>query len=249
MAFNKRKNLLSRLKKGLPIYGEKESGKFGRLSKKEVGKLLVETGVFDVKDLKRIPKYAWESLKEYTNDAFTKVRDRLSRIGIMRDIEVPVPTSDPRDNFENLMYYENLNSEASLEEEREQAVREGDDAAIDDDKWTILRRLAKVDPTLNINRSYASDTLHEMERMISQGKRDKNGNPTGEKFTKDELYDEMVKRLEEIKTNAKEREDTLTSFFELDLGFHGEEKTRARIRAAEKRAAKERAKMEMEMEE
>ena len=246
MTFNKRKNLLSRLKKGLPIYGEKENEKFGRLNKREVGKLLVEVGVFDVKDLKRIPKYAWEALMEYTKDSFKKVRDRLSRIGTMRDIEVPVPTSDPRDNFENLMYYENLNSEASLEEEREQAAREGDEAAIDDDKWTVLRRLAKEDPTLNINRSYASDTLHEMERMIVQGKRDKNGNPTGEKFTKDELYDEMVTRLKEIKAGAKEREDTLTSFFELDPGFHGEEKTKARIRAAEKRAAKERARMEIE---
>ena len=84
-----------------------------------------------------------------------------------------------------------------------------------------------------------------MERMIVQGKRDKNGNPTGERFTKDELYDEMVKRLKEIKAGAKEREDTLTSFFELDPGFHGEEKTKARIRAAEKRAAKERARMQI----
>ena len=242
MKFSKRKNLISRLKKGLPIYGEKDNKTFGRLNKKEVGKLLVKEGVFDVRDLKKIPRYAWEALKEYTREEYKKVREKLSKTSTMKDIEVPVPTSDPRDNFENLMYYENLNSEASLEEEREQAAREGDNAAIDDDKWTILRRLAKIDPTLNINRSYASDTLHVMERMIVQGKRDINGNPTGEYFTKDELYDEMVKRLEEIKANAKEREDTLTSFFQLDPGFHGEEKTKARIRAAEKRAAKEREK-------
>lgn len=234
MALNKRKNLLSRLKKGLPIYGEKENEKFGRLNKKEAGKLLVEEGVFDVKDIKRIPKYAWEALKEYTKEQYKKVKEKLSKTSTMKDIEVPVPTSDPRDNFENLMYYENLNSEATLEQEREQAAREGDEAAIDDDKWIILRRLAKEDPTLNINRSYASDTLHEMEKMIVKGK-----------YTKDEIYNQMLDRLKEIKAGAKEREDTLTSFFELDPGFHGEEKTKARIRAAEKRAAKERARMQI----
>lgn len=231
---SKRKNLLSRLKKGLLIYGEKENGKFGRLNKKEVGKLLVEEGVFDVKDIKRIPKYAWDALREYTKDQYKKVKEKLSKTSSMKDIEVPVPTSDPRDNFENLMYYENLNSEATLEQEREQAAREGDEAAIDDDKWTILRRLAKEDPTLNINRSYASDTLHEMEKMIVKGK-----------YTKDEIYNQMLGRLKEIKAGAKEREDTLTSFF--DPGFHGEEKTKARIRAAERRAAKERARMQMQI--
>ena len=236
MAQSKRKNLLSRLKKGLPIYGEKENEKFGRLNKKEVGKLLVEEGVFDVKDIKRIPKYAWDALREYTKDQYKKVKEKLLKTSTMKDIEVPVPTSDPRDNFENLMYYENLNSEATLEQEREQAAREGDEAAIDDDKWTILRRLAKEDPTLNINRSYASDTLHEMEKMIVKGK-----------YTKDEIYNQMLGRLKEIKAGAKEREDTLTSFFELDPGFHGEEKTKARIRAAERRAAKERARMQMQI--
>ena len=38
----------------------------------------------------------------------------------------------------------------------------------EDDKWTILRRLAQVDPMLNIDRSYASQVLHDIERMIEQ---------------------------------------------------------------------------------
>lgn len=40
----------------------------------------------------------------------------------------------------------------------------------DDDKWTILRRLAIYDPRLNIDRSYASDVLREIEDIIEQAK-------------------------------------------------------------------------------
>ena len=36
----------------------------------------------------------------------------------------------------------------------------------ENDKWTILRRLATQDPRLNIDRAYASETLREIEDMI-----------------------------------------------------------------------------------
>lgn len=227
MVFNKRKNILSRIKKGLPIYGEKENGTFGRLSKKEVGKLLIKEGVFDLQDIKRMPNYAKEALKEHVKDVYKATKKRVANIPSMQSFEIPVPTGSSRDDFESLMYYENINQEAEIEEERIKEAVDGKEIAEDDDKWTLIRRLSKIDNDLNINRSYASDTLHELERMIAQGLR------------KDDIYDAMVKRLEDIKTENKKREDTLTSFFQLDQGFHGEEKTKARLRAEEKRYAKE----------
>lgn len=36
----------------------------------------------------------------------------------------------------------------------------------ENDKWTILRRLATQDPRINIDRAYASETLREIEDMI-----------------------------------------------------------------------------------
>lgn len=226
--FNIRKNLLSRLKKGLPIYGEKENKTFGRLNKKEVAKLLLKEGVFDLQDIKHIPAYAKDALKEYTKDVYKATKKRVAGIPSMQSFEVPLPTGLARDDFESLMYYENINQEAEIEEERmKEAVSGDNEIAKDEDKWTLIRRLAKIDNDLNINRSYASDTLHELERMIAQGKR------------KEDIYEAMAKRLEDIKTENKKREDTLTSFFQLDQGFHGEEKTKARLRAEEKRHAKE----------
>jgi hypothetical protein len=38
----------------------------------------------------------------------------------------------------------------------------------ENDKWTILRRLATQDPRLNIDRAYASETLREIEDMIEE---------------------------------------------------------------------------------
>lgn len=42
------------------------------------------------------------------------------------------------------------------------------EALSENDKWTILRRLATQDPRLNIDRAYASETLREIEDMIEE---------------------------------------------------------------------------------
>lgn len=39
-----------------------------------------------------------------------------------------------------------------------------------EDKWRLLRKLAEIDPRLNIDRAWASETLREIERYIEQGK-------------------------------------------------------------------------------
>lgn len=39
-----------------------------------------------------------------------------------------------------------------------------------DDKWTILRRLAAINPRLNVDRAYASRTLKDIENAIESGR-------------------------------------------------------------------------------
>ena len=94
----------------------------------------------------------------------------------------------------------------------------------EEDKWTILRRLATQDPRLNIDRAYASETLREIEDMIE-------ANPYS---SISEITDAWLKvHKERIENNKKWNENPkpFSSYqnFEdeavtANKGFHGVEK-------------------------
>lgn len=111
---------------------------------------------------------------------------------------------DPFDAFEKLMAQKEFLNWKSIEREVDRNAEENKElkALIDDDKWTILRRLAAVDPRLNIDRAYASDTLREIEDMIEQGKY---GNI-------DDVTDELMIRYMEIGHFNETWDDELHSF-------------------------------------
>lgn len=61
----------------------------------------------------------------------------------------------------------------------------------DDDKWTILRRLALYDSRLNIDRSYASEVLKEIEDIIVQANEKENWYSG---MTYEQVADELLKQ-------------------------------------------------------
>lgn len=109
--------------------------------------------------------------------------------------------------------------------------KELDQVMKDDDKWTILRRLAAIDPRLNIDRAYASDTLRQIEDMIeSNNYKDL-----------DSITDEMMINYMELGQVNKDWNEDLVPFqasMEEDAmlvanqGFHGVDKARAKAKRA-----------------
>ena len=96
-------------------------------------------------------------------------------------------SKNPQKLFEDLMRQEQFFSEydtdydfwmheQELREQAEKLSQENIDDAkkvlkIDiDDKWTILRRLATINPRLNVDRAYASRTLKDIENAIESGR-------------------------------------------------------------------------------
>ena len=69
---------------------------------------------------------------------------------------------------ETLKYMDDDEQFASLALQ-EQAMEEGSGIDIND-KWTILRRLAAINPRLNVDRAYASQTLKDIENAIESGR-------------------------------------------------------------------------------
>lgn len=75
---------------------------------------------------------------------------------------------DDFDVEETLKYMDEDEQFASLALQ-EQATEEGSGIDIND-KWTILRRLAAINPRLNVDRAYASQTLKDIENAIESGR-------------------------------------------------------------------------------
>lgn len=72
----------------------------------------------------------------------------------------------------------------------------------DDDKWRLLRKLAEIDPRLNYDRAWASETLHEIERLIEQ-----------KQWSYDEIEEMMVDSFQSLVKNNQEWDKDLYGFY------------------------------------
>ena len=217
------KRLASRLNSGKGIYGRKKNGKFGRLNAQERAEWFIEKGLFDTDDVRKLPK---KLLKDFSKAL--ESRDRS--LGVRISYE----TSSPEDLFQRYAEQQNAIDEMEIADKQKHPEKYGLDfapeykelkqVASNDDKWTILRRLAQIDGRLNIDRAYASQTLHEIEDIIEK-----------QDFNIDEITEQMSERLGAIEREVQKWNEVLQDFVddEEDMllvnnrGFHGVSKARA----------------------
>lgn len=145
--------------------------------------------------------------------------------------------------FSEIMRQKEFLNWKRIEEEvakNQEHYKELDHVMKDDDKWTILRRLAAIDPRLNIDRAYASDTLRQIEDMIEQSN-DPNSPNYGKYPDLDSITDEMMINYMELGQVNKDWNEDLTPFrasMEEDAmlvanqGFHGVDKAKAKAKRA-----------------
>ena len=99
----------------------------------------------------------------------------------------------------------------------------------ENDKWTILRRLATQDPRLNIDRAYASETLREIEDMIEENPYSSISDITDAWLEKHNVEVEINKRW-----NDNPRFFSTQSVEDAALvankGFHGVQKAMSKIK-------------------
>lgn len=75
------------------------------------------------------------------------------------------PTELFREFFQQNEFWKSIQIDYQANKIKDEQFKE---VVKDDEKWTILRRLATFDYRLNIDRSYASDVLREIENIIVQ---------------------------------------------------------------------------------
>lgn len=188
-------------------------------------------------DLDNLEEMSYEERRKfarYTNRQAKKFAQYPDMKNFLTDENNP----DPFDAFEKLMAQKEFLNWKSIEREVDRNAEENKElkALIDDDKWTILRRLAAVDPRLNIDRSYASEVLKEIEDMIEQGKY----------RNIDDITDELMIRYMEIGHFNETWDDELHGFTEYNTspesmklransGFHGVKKAEAKYQRERKR--------------
>lgn len=189
--------------------------------------------LLDLDNLKEMSYEERRKFSRYTN----RQAKKLIQLPDMKNFMTDENNPDPFDAFEKLMAQKEFLNWKSIEREVDRNAEENKElkALIDDDKWTILRRLATVDPRLNIDRAYASDTIREIEDMIEQGKY---GNI-------DDVTDELMIRYMEIGHFNENWDDELHSFVNgldpestklyANPGFHGVKKAEARYQRERKR--------------
>lgn len=187
-------------------------------------------------DLDNLEEMTYEERRKFARFTNRQAK-KFAQFPDMKNFLTDENNPDPFDAFEKLMAQKEFLNWKSIEREVDRNAEENKElkALIDDDKWTILRRLAAVDPRLNIDRAYASDTLREIEDMIEQGKY---GNI-------DDVTDELMIRYMEIGHFNETWDDELHSFVNgLDSestklyanpGFHGVKKAEERYQRERKR--------------
>lgn len=224
------KRLTERLKSGKAIYGKKKSGRFGKLNAEERAELYIEKGLFDTDDIRKLPKKSLDDLKQ-------ALKKRDASLGV----KVSYTNSTPEDLFQRYAEQANEFNDREIADKQKHPEKYGLDAAPEykefrqvasnDDKWTILRRLAQIDGRLNIDRAYASQTLHEIEDIIEK-----------QDFNIDEITEQMSERLGAIEREVQQWNEVLQDFVddEEDMllvnnrGFHGVSKARAHDEASKK---------------
>lgn len=187
-------------------------------------------------DLDNLEEMTYEERRKFARFTNRQAK-KFAQFPDMKNFLTDENNPDPFEAFEKLMAQKEFLNWKSIEREVDRNAEEHEELKklIDDDKWTILRRLAAVDPRLNIDRSYASETLKEIEDMIEQGKY---GNI-------DDVTDELMIRYMEIGHFNETWDDELHSFVNAldpesiklyaNPGFHGVKKAEARYQRERKR--------------
>lgn len=101
----------------------------------------------------------------------------------------------------------------------------------EDNKWTILRRLATQDPRLNIDRAYASETLREIEDMIENNPYSSISDITDAWLKKHNVEVEINRRWNESPRffSTQSVEDAALA---ANKGFHGVQKAMSKMKTA-----------------
>lgn len=208
------------------IYGRKKSGRWGRLNAEERLEWYRERAIFNVEDVRTLPKKAVEDLR-----AVVKLRER--KVGSKRSAIQSIGQMNAPTLFERYAEQQSIIDEMEIKDKQEHPEKYGLNfvpeykelkmIASDNDKWTILRRLAQLDGTLNIDRAYASQTLRDIQDEIDK-----------KEHSIEEITEMMYDRLEAIKSETDRWNETLHDFADEDdellaanKGFHGISKARA----------------------
>lgn len=226
------KRLLDRIRSGKPIYGTKKSKKFGRLNAEERVELYTKVGIFDIADTRKANKAIQSDLR-----AALKSRDKQ-----LGEKPISYASYSSTDLYQRYAEQEIEFNEREDEERRKTPEKFGlesppdypqyREVASNNDKWTILRRLAQIDGRLAVDRAYASQTLHEIEDIVDNNV---NGLSIGD------VTALMSMRLESIEQETKKWNEALQDFADEDdmlliqnKGFHGVEKARAHDEATKR---------------
>lgn len=187
-------------------------------------------------DLDNLEEMTYEERRKFARFTNRQAK-KFAQFPDMKNFLTDENNPDPFDAFEKLMAQKEFLNWKSIEREVDRNAEEHEELKklIDDDKWTILRRLAAVDPRLNIDRSYASETLREIEDMIEQGKYE----------NIDDVTNELMIRYMEIGHFNETWDDELHNFVNAtdpesiklyaNPGFHGVKKAEARYQRERKR--------------
>lgn len=196
--------------------------KYNHIFSKRTPKARTIKQLLDIDNLEEMTPEERRKLARYTNQQAKK----FAKYPEMKNFMVDEKTADPFASFEQLMAQKEFLNWKRIEEEVERNAEEHKELKQlkDDDKWTILRRLASIDPRLNIDRAYASETLKDIQDMIDS-----------EKYGDiDSITDDLMIRYMETKQFNETWDEELHDFAKRDVaqdsklyanpGFHGVKK-------------------------
>ena len=184
--------------------------------------------ILNIDDVRKLTYDETQKLQKYVNK---RQRDIAKRQAENPDFESskksfkPTKSRNAQKLFHELMrqqqYYNDYETDKDLKDNAKD-YDNLDSLLKDEDKWTILRRLATQDVMLNIDRAYASKTLKEIERMID----------SGVYKDIDEITADLMKKYKSKKKEDREWDAEMKTFTDFALsenkGFHGVEKARAK---------------------
>ena len=208
-------------------YGKKKSGRWGRLNAEERVELYKEKAIFNVDDVRKLPKNVVEDLR-------TVVKHRERKVGSKRSAVQSIGQMNAPALMERWAEQQSIIDEMEIQDKQKHPEKYGLETppdypeyrmiASDNDKWTILRRLAQLDGTLNIDRAYASQTLRDIQEEIDK-----------KEHSIEEITEMIYDRLEGIKAETDRWNEALEDFADdeddallaANRGFHGISKARA----------------------
>ena len=164
------------------IYGKKKSGRWGRLNAEERALWRLERGIYSRDDISELPDTVINDFRKLINAEKKRIAKQIAENPSYRSVKdapesltTRIKSSDPKTLFREYSRQQSFQRDFESDREYEELKKshkvdypELDRVLEEDDKWTILRRLAQTDPMLNIDRAYASQVLHDIERMIEQ---------------------------------------------------------------------------------